>query len=83
MSEFDSFRNQRRERSWRCQGFLIQESKDRQTGMAHLCTLARYHYPPCYCWCEMSFQPEVAQPVQLGFGEEPQPFRHKRPDEPA
>ena len=83
MTERDSFSNQRSERSWRCQGFLIQESRDGSSGMVHLCILPKYHYPPCYCWCEMSFQPQVDQPVQLKFGQEPRPFRHAKPDQPA
>lgn len=67
MSDVDSRANQRRERSWRCQGFRIQESRDGQTGMMHLCTLPRYHFPPCMCWCEVPFDPEVPQPVQTTF----------------
>lgn len=76
--ERDSFTHQRRERAWRCQGFLIQESSDGMSGMAHLCTLPKYHYPPCYCWCEMSFTPEIQQPFQESFFEEPPP-RHRHP----
>lgn len=83
MTERDSFSLQRQERSWRCQGFMIQESSDGSSGMAHVCTLPRYHYPPCYCWCESSFLPQIDQPVQLEFGVETRSFRHARPDQPA
>ena len=77
VTERDSLSHQRSERSWRWQGFLIQGSRDGASGLAHVCTLPKYHYPPCYCWCESAFMPEVAQPVQLEFrgGTSPVPAR--------
>jgi hypothetical protein len=64
---YDSRSNQRRERDWRCQGYLFQESRDGSMGMMHLCVLPRYHFPPCMCWCENPFTPEDPQPVQTEF----------------
>lgn len=55
---------QYRQRDWRCQGSAVWTSKDGRTAADHRCTMTKFHWGQCICWCEIRFKPDVPQPKQ-------------------